>query len=312
MTRSILVTGGTIFVSRFIAKHFVEQGDDVTVLNRGSHPPVAGVRTLVADRHDLGHLLDGERFDAVIDVTAYDARDVLDLAHALEHARVGSTIMISSSAVYPETNLQPFAEGVRLGRNMFWGDYGTGKIEAERALLQCVDGAYIVRPPYLYGPMNNLYREAFVFDCAREDRRFYLPHDGDMRLQFFHVRDLCRFLERIIDEQPTQHVFNVGNPDSVTVREWVDLCYAAVGKTPTYASVDDVEPRNFFPFHDYEYSLDVHAQQEIMPDVTPLDKGLCESYDWYRAHVDQVNTHPYTQYIDLHLAPTAQELQPVH
>ena len=303
MTRSILVTGGTVFISRFIATYFVESGDDVTVLNRGSHPQIAGVRTLIADRHNLDHMLDGEHFDAVIDATAYNACDVLDLARRLEHAKVGTTIMVSSSAVYPETNLQPFAEGVRLGRNTFWGDYGTGKIEAERALLQCVNDAYIVRPPYLYGPMNNLYREAFVFDCAREDRCFYLPHDGGMRLQFFHVRDLCRFFELIIGAKPEQRVFNVGNPDSVSVREWVDMCYAAVGKTATYATVDNVEARKFFPFHDYEYRLDVHAQQELMPKVTPMDDGLRESYDWYRAHMEQVNAHPYTQYIDLHLAP---------
>ena len=57
--------------------------------------------------------------------------------------------------------------------------------------------AYILRPPYLYGPMNNVYREAFVFDCALADRKFYLPKDGSMKLQFFHVKDLCRLMEVI-------------------------------------------------------------------------------------------------------------------
>ena len=47
--------------------------------------------------------------------------------------------------------------------------------------------------------MNNVYREAFVFDCAKKDRKFYLPKDGEMNLQFFHVKDLCRFMEIIID-----------------------------------------------------------------------------------------------------------------
>ena len=29
----------------------------------------------------------------------------------------------------------------------------------------------------------NVYREAFVFDCALQDRKFYLPKDGDMKLE---------------------------------------------------------------------------------------------------------------------------------
>ena len=76
--------------------------------------------------------------------------------------------------------------------------FGTDKLEAENVLLEKVKDAYILRPPYLYGPMNNVYREAFVFDCALADRKFYLPKDGSMKLQFFHVKDLCGLMEVII------------------------------------------------------------------------------------------------------------------
>lgn len=74
--------------------------------------------------------------------------------------------------------------------------------------------AYILRPPYLYGPMNNVYREAFVFDCALENRKFYLPQEGGMKLQFFHVEDLCRFIDILVEKQPEQHIFNVGNKEA--------------------------------------------------------------------------------------------------
>lgn len=36
--RKILVTGGTVFVSRFVANYFAGKGDDVYVLNRNSKP----------------------------------------------------------------------------------------------------------------------------------------------------------------------------------------------------------------------------------------------------------------------------------
>ncbi len=40
-------------------------------------------------------------------------------------------------------------------------------------------------PHNLYCPMNNIYRETFVFDCAKADRKFYFPKDGylDANLQ---------------------------------------------------------------------------------------------------------------------------------
>lgn len=82
--------------------------------------------------------------------------------------------------------------------------------------------ALILRPPYLYGEMNNVYREAFVFDCALADRKFYLPKDGDMKLQFFHIHDLCRFIDVLLKVKPSQHIFNVGNKEVISIRKWVE------------------------------------------------------------------------------------------
>ncbi len=173
--KKILVTGGTVFVSRYIAEYYAQKGDDVCVLNRNTRPQPIGTTLIEADRRNLGDILRHYTFDLVID-TAYTARDVDLLLDAL--GSFGDYIFISSSAVYPETAPQPFAEESPIGPNSYWGRYGTDKIEAERALTERTPGAYILRPPYLYGPMDNVYREAFVFDCASLGRKFYLPKDG--------------------------------------------------------------------------------------------------------------------------------------
>ena len=110
-----------------------------------------------------------------------------------------------------KTNARPFSEMQTLGRNSFWGDYGLNKIAAEQALFESVPNAYIVRPPYLYGAKNNVYREAFCFECADLDRKFYVPRNGKMNLQFFSVRDLCRAFEAILKRHPSDRIFNVGN-----------------------------------------------------------------------------------------------------
>lgn len=299
LMKKILVTGGTVFVSRYIAEYYVEKGYEVYVLNRNTREQSRGVKLIQADRNNLGDALRGYFFDIVID-TAYNREEVGKLLDAL--GTVKDYVLISSSAVYPETAEQPFGEDTPTGSNKYWGKYGTDKIEAEEALLARRPDAYILRPPYLYGPMNNVYREAFVFDCAMSDRKFYLPKDGELRLQFFHVKDLCRFIDVILEERPAGNVFNVGNRETVSVREWVRLCYLAVGKEPKYVPVyKDIEQRNYFSFYDYEYCLDVTAQYELMDDVTSLEMGLQEAFEWYRNNEKTVNRKNYFEYIDKEL-----------
>ena len=295
--KKILITGGTTFVSKYVAKYFVEREYEVYVLNRNSKPQVEGVHLIAGDRHDLGDKLRNIHFDIVADITAYDANDIIDLYNAL--GAFDQYIMISSSAVYPEDGMQPFKEESEKAVNKYWGKYGTDKIDAEKSLLERVPDAYILRPPYLYGPMNNVYREAFVFDCAKADRKFYLPKDGEMKLQFFHVKDLCGLMEVIIETKPSEHIMNVGNAQAVSIQEWVTMCYACFDKVPTFVNVyDDIEQRNYFSFYNYEYYLDVTKQQKIYPDTVSLEEGLRESAKWYDIGETEVNKKPLLKYID--------------
>lgn len=297
----ILVTGGTTFVSKYVATYFVNRGDEVYVFNRNTKAQVDGVKLIEGDRHNPGDKLRSLEFDVVMDITAYDAEDITDLCAAL--GKFGQYIMISSSAVYPEYGQQPFSEDGELAENKFWRKYGTDKISAEKALLKFCHDAYILRPPYLYGPMNNVYREAFVFDCARNDRKFYLPGDGEMKLQFLHVNDLCRIIERIIEIKPEDHMINVGAAEPISIREWVTLCYKCCGKTPAFVNVDkSIEQRKYFSFYDYEYFLDVQKQQKLLEDTVSMEAGLAESLDWYLKNEEEVNKKPLLEFIDEELA----------
>ena len=253
--RKILVTGGTVFVSRYIAEYYVSQGDEVYVLNRNTKQQSEGVHLIAADRNRLKDELRHYYFDVVID-TASTADEIRHLLHAL--GNYGDYIFISSSAVYPEYAPMPFREESPLAENRYWKKYGTDKIEAEQYLMQNDPHAYILRPPYLYGPMNNVYREAFVFECALANRKFYIPKDGMMQLQFFHIHDLCRFIDILLEKHPHFHVFNVGNNQLISIADWVKLCYEVCHKEVQLVCVeDDIDPRKYFSFYDYEYALDV-------------------------------------------------------
>lgn len=295
----ILVTGGTVFVSKFIAEYFSSKDNEVFVLNRNTKPQPPNVKLIECDRNNINGKLKGLHFDTVIDVTAYTAADIDGLLDSLSDFK--NYVMISSSAVYPETLEIPFKESDNPAANKYWGNYGLNKIAAENALIKRVPDAYIIRPPYLYGEYDNIYREAFAFDCAEKNSPFYLPKDGSMPLQFFHVGDLCRFIEALLDKLPEQKIFNVGNKP-VTVKEWVEACYSALGKKPVFINVyADAEQRNYFPFYDYAYVLDTSAQAEIMPRLLPLEEGLRSAYEWYKNNKSQVKAKNYFEFIERNL-----------
>lgn len=294
----ILVTGGTTFVSKYTAEYFVNKGHEVTVLNRGTRNQIEGVLHICSDRTKLNGELKDKHYDAVLDITAYTKEHIQTLLDS--GISFNDYVFVSSSAVYPESNPQPFTEEQECGKNSVWGDYGLNKLKAEKYLISRVPDAYILRPPYFYGIYENLYREAFVFDCAIQNREFYIPQNGDMKLQFFNVCDLCRFIELLIDRHPKDHIFNVGNKEIVTVKEWVSICYNAAGKEARFVSVDKSTPqRDYFCFYNYQYILDVSKQYEIMPDTMELMQGLQQEFDWYKNNLDSVYYRkPYIEYIE--------------
>ncbi len=101
--KNVLVTGGTVFVSRYAAEYYVQKGYRVFVLNRNSRPQPDGVTLIEADMHDLSSKLRPYHFDAIFDITAYQANDIDLLLNG-----VGSYedyIFISSGSVYSPSPL---------------------------------------------------------------------------------------------------------------------------------------------------------------------------------------------------------------
>ncbi len=304
--KKMLVTGGSVFVSKFIAEYFAKKDFEVFVLNRNTKPQPKGTKLIEADRMNLGTALKGFSFDIVVDVSAYTKEDIENLLNAFdspEFCGKEKYFFISSSAVYPETNPQPFRENSPTGKNSIWKDYGVNKLQAEECLLSKKSKVHILRPPYLYGPMNNVYREAFVFECAQKKRPFYIPKEGSMKLQFFHIEDLCKIIETVIMAESAPKILNVGNEESISILDWVKLCYEIAGEKLSIKNVSgDIEQRNYFPFYKYEYALDVSLQKELLSKTKNIKKGLKESYEWYIKNKNQVKRKNFIEYIDENIA----------
>src|SRR5262245_46711299 len=100
----VLVIGGSRFVGAGIVEALLARGHAVTVLNRGATPDPHGDRVarLRADRRRSGALeaaVAGRRFDAAVDVSAFERSDTEAAIGALE-GRVARFVHIGTGQVY--------------------------------------------------------------------------------------------------------------------------------------------------------------------------------------------------------------------
>lgn len=288
----ILIMGGTKFVSKSIAKYFSNYEYDIFVLNRGNS--LEFKNTLKADRHiikDMKKALENIKFDYVVDVSAYTKNDVEILYNCLDKSNLKKYVFISSSAVYTENNSLPIKESANKGFNNNWKDYGINKLEAEEFLFTKYKTdrypVVVLRPPYLYGPMNNLYRESYIFDCLLNNEPILVPNDGQTKIQFLHINDLCRQIKEIINNDDiVGKAFNVGNREYITFEEWIKKCFEATNlKTEIlYGNKFNIieNSRTYFPFRDYEYYLDTSLIESICKVERDFTLGLKESFDYYK------------------------------
>jgi len=107
----------------------------------------------------------------------------------------------------------------------------------------------------------------------------------------------------LLDTKPECRIYNVGEPETVTVRDWVQLCYDVVGAPCRMIPVHgDHAQRSYFCFHPYAYQLEVERQEALLPELIPLKEGLIQSWAWYQQHENTVMKRDYLGYIDEHFA----------
>lgn len=133
--KRVLIAGGSYFIGKAITEELLNNGYEVTLLNRGNNK-VDDVTQIVCDRNvkeDMDSALKGKTFDYLVDVSGLNESQAKHLCEAIDTSELKKAIFISSSAVYDVERLKVrFKETDRIKANKYWGTYGTDKIEAER------------------------------------------------------------------------------------------------------------------------------------------------------------------------------------
>lgn len=204
MSQTLLVLGGTRFVGRALVEAALQTGHQVTLFNRGRTNPslFPDVEQLRGDRTSDLSALAGRRWDAVVDVAAYQPADVRRSVEALRGA-VDRYVFVSSVSVYANQST-PQHETSALAQLEDEADsspesYGARKAACESVVREAFgEQATIVRPGLIVGPGD--WTDRFVYWPQRVARAgtVLAPGSPDGPLQWIDVRDLAGFLLRLV------------------------------------------------------------------------------------------------------------------
>jgi len=176
------------------------------------------------------------------------------------------------------------------GENENWGKYGLNKKEAEDFIINSPIPYIIIRPTYIYGENNNLYREYYFFEKIEKNEKIPVPKGKQVSNQFIYIGDLVKVLESIMKNPHVREAYNVTNPQLISWDDLIYTCGEIIGKEPIikYVDMEKVEfrERTYFPFRNIDFNLDINKLIEhglYIPNVL-LKEGLTATYKWFSAN----------------------------
>jgi nucleoside-diphosphate-sugar epimerase len=305
---NVLVIGGTLFIGRQLVAGLLKAGHQVTVMHRkNGHDLGRRVGEIVADRNDcdaVRQAISAGGFEVVFD-NAYDWERGTTAAHVEAAARACGDklkryIFMSSVAAYGDG--LNHHEGDALAPDDHPDAYSRNKATSERVLFRmhqrCGFPVVTIRPPFVYGPGNPFYREAFFWDRMKDRRTIIIPGDGRRLMQFVYVKDLVWACLRAMETPAAVgHAFNIANLRPVTQTEAVEALAAVAGKKPNFVRItrdrilrmggSPMGPRLYFgQYFDLPPITQVvsKAQRVLAFRPTDFQEGLRSTYRWYQRH----------------------------
>lgn len=294
-----LILGGSTFVGRRMVNLLVDEGHDVSVLNRGktaSNLP-EGVGRIVGDRtstESMQAALGGTQWDAVIDVSGFvmaAGGGQFEELIAMLDGNVGAYVFVSSIMAYEPSGIMPWTEDAPRTSDPIT-TYGGFKAHAERAILDLhaktgFPGS-VARPAAIYGPDNNIHdMETAMFLRLRRGLPILMPHEGFVTTSYGHVDDLCLNLREMAEIPAVAgEVLNITG-EGASARAWTELLAGIVGAEPDIVEIPtgytDRKPLFGHLFNAKHHGiLSVAKAKELGLTVERgIEKGYRETYEWF-------------------------------
>lgn len=290
-------SGGHAVIGFYFAKELLGSGHDVTVFTVGeessdkmkktpftrfSEITSAGGRTVWGNPADVGKILEGEVFDAVLDNNGKDLDSVSPVADWAKSSGVKQFLFISSAGIYKPTDEPPHVEGDAVKAD-------AGHVLVEKYISEIFGSWASFRPQYMIGSGNNKDCEEWFFDRIVRGRPVLIPGSGMQLTNISHVRDLSSMLTLAVQNPAAAsgHIFNCVSDRAVTLDGMARLCAKAAGSSVEIVHYDPkaagVDAKKAFPFRNMHFYAEPRAANEILgwSATTNLPEDLKERYEEY-------------------------------
>ena len=298
----VLFIGGSGVISSACAELAVEQGIELTVLNRGQTrdrplPAAAQVRNAdVRNPAEVREVLGDASFDAVVDWVAYTPEHV-EADIELFRGQVGQYVFISSASAYqtPPSRM-PVTESTPL-RNPFWA-YSRDKIACEDRLVRAYREenfpATIVRPSHTYDrtlvPLDGGWT---ALGRMRQGKPVIVHGDGTSLWTLTHHRDFAAgFVPLLAHPRTLGEAFHITSDDVLTWNQITEALAAAAGcpanivhvPSDLIAAADPDWGAGLLGDKSHSMVFDNSKLRSVVPGyraVIPFERGAREIVAWY-------------------------------
>ncbi|MGC9778963.1 MAG: NAD-dependent epimerase/dehydratase family protein [Candidatus Heimdallarchaeota archaeon] len=314
----VLVIGGSRFSGKEVVKLLAKKDYDVTVLNRGKSEQVAtpfykpikheypkDVKVIHADRtnnEEFNKVLEGNNFEAIIDSCAYNEKDIQRVIN-IASSEIKNYVFISTASVYDEENVVylPISEDEQMGSEAedCPVKYSRDKRRAESLLKKNFEEnnfpMTIVRPTYIYGPFNPMYREFYFYDRIMDKKPIYMPGNGEFVTDFVHCKDVAWLCAAPLEnKRAIGRIYNATGGVATTLNQYVRILGEIIGNEvkvthykPEILKKDNMKPDDWiemFPFM-YDSHLILSKERAVIDldyKPTPFEEGQKETFNWYK------------------------------
>ncbi len=251
---NILIIGGNRFFGKRLAADLLEEGHEVTLLNRGNQDDGFGqkLNRIQCDRNnrnDLSAAVDGRKWDIIYDQVCFDYATAKNACEIFS-GKTQKYIFTSTQSVYgpgknlAETDYQPALHKFEKIQTMK-SDYGEAKRQAEVAFHQFANFPVVsVRFPIVIGNDDYSGRFKFHIDRIKSREPIYYPNI-DANISFVSAAFAAQTLKYF-----TRSLFsgslNVASPSPITLREFTSIIERKMGMKAVLATAPT--PANHSPY----------------------------------------------------------------
>lgn len=235
----ILIFGGNRFVGKLVTEQLVNNGHEVTILNR-SGKSYSNCTVIQCDRNNKNELLEklnGLKFDCIIDMCIYNVTQASVIYEIFNDTT--KYIFLSSIAAYQKPKQYPITETFELGKWDEFGEYGKLKAEVEKYFINKPTFPFIsIRPTYILGKDNHIYREKYFFDSIINNTPIEVSN-LERKISFVFSEDVANVICKLATTNTKlRECYNICTDDYVTIKEFIKLISSIVNKEPIIKLVD--------------------------------------------------------------------------